>query len=78
MTGWPLPLLLAYLVAAWLGGIAGVAVLLVIGVSGTIVMIGAETLHDWRLARGARRTVYRRWAAWEFQDWLRRHTGWRS
>jgi UPF0716 family protein affecting phage T7 exclusion len=78
MTGWLLSLLLAYLVAAWLGGIAGVAVLLVIGVSGTVVMLGAEGLHEWREARSERRSAYRRWAAWEFQDWLRKHTGWRS
>jgi ABC-type nickel/cobalt efflux system permease component RcnA len=78
MIGMLFALLLAYLVAAWLGGIGGVLLLAAIGVAGTAVMVGAESLHEWRAARAERATVYRRFRAWEFQDWLRRHTDWRS
>lgn len=35
-------------------------------------------VFEWRRDRLERSTVYRRWAAWEFQDWLRRHTPWRQ
>lgn len=78
MIGPLLPLLLAYLAAAWLGGIPAVLLLFALGVGGTIIVLGAESLYAWRAARAERATVYRRWRAWEFQDWLRRNTGWRS
>lgn len=73
MIGPLLPLLLAYLVVAWLGGIGGVLLLAGVGVVGCGVMFGAEALHAWRAARAERRTVYRRWASWSIHDLARRH-----
>lgn len=68
----------AYLIVAWLGGIPAVLLLMAIGSVGVAVIFAADTLHEWNRARAERRAVYRRWAAWEYQDWLRRHTRWRS
>jgi UPF0716 family protein affecting phage T7 exclusion len=68
-----LALALVYLVAAWLGGIPAVLLLFAIGSLGTIIALGAESLHAWRAARAERRTVYRRWASWSIHDLARRH-----
>lgn len=77
MIGPLLLVLFAYLGAAVLGGVAGVLWMLLVALAGYTYLIAAEVLHLRLVDRRTRRIVYRRWTAWEYQDWLRRHTAWR-